>query len=68
MTWVFFEDVTGRGIQSQDFGTECWKCLRPFLSSLGLCLRLVLVLGLMTSGFVVGFCVWGYLQPETEIR
>ena len=30
MTWVFFEAVTGRVIQSQDFGTEYWKFLGLF--------------------------------------
>ena len=67
MVWVFFEAVTGRGIQPQDFGTECWKCLRLFSSSPGLCLRLVLVSGLMSSGFVVCFGVWGCVWPKNEI-
>ena len=68
MAWVFFGAVIGYGIQSQDFGTECWKCFRPFSGSPELCLRLLLVSGLMSSGFVVCFGVWSYLWPETEIQ
>ena len=64
----FFGAVSGHGIQFQDFGTECWKCLGPLSGSSGLCLRLVLVPGVMSSGFVVCFGVWGYLRSETEIR
>ena len=69
MTWVFFGVVTGHGFSPKiDFGTECWKCLGPFLGNPGLCLRLVLVPRMMSSGFVVCFGVCGYLRPEIEIR
>ena len=43
------------------------ECLGLILGSPRLCLRLVLVLGLMSSGFVVCFGVWGCFWPELEV-
>ena len=43
------------------------ECLGLFSGSPRLCLRLVLVLGLMFSGFVVCFGDWGCFWPDMEV-
>ena len=43
------------------------ECLGLFLGRPGLCLRLVLVSRLMSSGFIMCFGGWGCFLPELEV-
>ena len=56
MAWAFFEVVTGRGIQSQDFGTENYKFVGLFQAVPDCVGGLILISRLMSLGFVACYC------------
>ena len=57
MASAFFGAVIGHGIQSQDFETEYWKFVGLFSAALDCIRDLVLIPGLMSSGFDVCYCL-----------